>query len=78
MEKKYIFPITGRIYRNRNGRDYLCIQTIRHTLPDDSLAVFERITDNWHLVAHGVMQYEDGTIEWNYSSGGHWPSKLNS
>lgn len=76
MERKYIFPVIGRIYRNRNGSDYLCTQVLRHAQPSDSLADFERITDGWCLTAHGVVQYEDGTIEWNYSSGGRWVQKL--
>lgn len=24
------------------------------------------------MTAHGICQYEDGTIEWDYSTGGHW------
>ena len=56
---------------------YLCTQVLRHAHPSDSLAGFERITDGWCLTAHGVIQYEDGTIEWNYSSGGHWSHKIN-
>ena len=31
------------------------------------------ISDGWSLAAHGPQIYEDGTIEWNYSTGGHWP-----
>ena len=25
-----------------------------------------------YLCAHGVLEYEDGTIEWNYSTKGHF------
>ena len=26
----------------------------------------------WTLTAHGLVQYEDGTIEWDYSTGGYF------
>lgn len=56
----------GNIYRNRNGKWYLCKSVAGEN------ATMERITDHWTLVAHGIRLYEDGTIEWNYSTGGHW------
>lgn len=56
----------GKIYRNRNGKWYLCKSI------DKGKATMERTTDHWTLVAHGIRRYEDGTIEWNYSTGGHW------
>lgn len=35
-------------------------------------ATFERVKDGWRLYAHGILEYEDGTIEWNYSTGGRF------
>ena len=29
-----------------------------------------RMSDGWSFTAHGLHQYEDGTVEWNYSTGG--------
>lgn len=60
-----IFP--GCTYTNHNGSDYLCI-----SIPDENSAVMERVKDKWTLVAHGIKMYGDGTIEWDYSTGGHW------
>jgi|GEM_PF-704645 len=60
-----IFP--GCTYINHNGGDYLCI-----SIPDEKSAVMERVKDKWTLVAHGIKMYGDGTIEWDYSTGGHW------
>lgn len=31
-----------------------------------------RVKDGWTLVAVGVRQHEDGTIEWDYSLAGCW------
>jgi len=54
-------------YTNHNGSDYLC-----KSIPDDHSAEMERVKDGWTLVAHGIEKYGDGTIEWDYSTGGHW------
>lgn len=68
-QREYITPIPGAVYRNRNGYEYRC-----KTALSDHSAILERVTDNWTLTAHGVQQYHDGSIEWNYSTGGHWPN----
>lgn len=68
-QPKKITPVEGETYHNRNGAAYLCLSsglvegtaTMRHTV------------SGWTLTAHGVRQYEDGTIEWDYSTDGHWP-----
>ncbi|MVB10439.1 hypothetical protein CAFE_11280 [Caprobacter fermentans] len=57
----------GSTYTNHNGSDYLC-----KSIPDDNSAEMVRIKDGWTLVAHGIQKYADGTIEWDYSTGGHW------
>lgn len=60
----------GKAYQNHNGSDYLC-----KTLQEDGTATMERISDGWTLYAHVVRMYPDGTIEWDYSTGGHWPKE---
>lgn len=59
--------IMGKVYRNRNGWDYLCQKNHR-----SGTVTLERVRDGWTLEAHGICQYEDGTIEWDYSTGGRW------
>lgn len=81
MEKKYIVPVVGKIYTNRAGGKYLC-KTNRYYFNDadqqkalslgEHTATFERVKDGWTLCAHGVLEYEDGAIEWNYSTKGHF------
>ena len=79
MNKSYFVPIVGTVYSNRNGAAYRC--TGNTVYPDDvrmesTVALGEhcttmiRLTDGWAIKAHGVHQYEDGTVEWNRSSGG--------
>ena len=82
MDKQYIIPVAGRIYRNRSGGEYLCTgnslymnaeQQQRALSLGDHIAYMKRVKDGWSLSAHGVIQYADGTIEWNYSTGEHFP-----
>ncbi len=81
MEKRYIIPVVGQTYINRNGGKYLCTENLLYSSEEqkqrslalgEHIAYMERVKDGWKLDAHGVIQYEDGTIEWNYSTGGHF------
>ena len=82
MERKYIIPTVGQTYINRNGGEYLCTgnlfyendtQRQRSISMGEHVAFMERVKDGWSLADHGVIECEDGTIEWNYSTGGHFP-----
>lgn len=65
-ECSHFVPEIGTIYLNRNGSEFLCM-AVRETG-----AVMERVSDGWTLTAHGLLMYADGTIEWDYSTGGRW------
>lgn len=56
----------GKVYRNKNGGEYLC----RIVLRDGAILV--NTASGWQLEAHTVTKYDDGTIEWDYSTGGHF------
>lgn len=71
MERNFMLAI-GKVYTNRNGNDYLC-KAIR----EPGCYLMERVKDSWTLEAHVIIMYEDGTIEWDYSGGGHWTRKEN-
>lgn len=51
---------------------YLCLSVEKRPLLNDTTAQMRRTSDGWTLTAHGLIRYEDGTIEWNYSTGGRW------
>ena len=62
----YITPIAGQRYRNQNGDTYICLTSPRGTQPGLAMtAQFERESDGWLLIAHGVSQYSDGSIVWD-------------
>ena len=66
-------PVPGQVYENKGGGTYLCGDVWKNDTPD--LSYCARMTNTktgWTLIAHGLIQYEDGTIEWDYSTGGRW------
>lgn len=73
MDRTYITPIVNQTYTNRNGSEYRCTSVAEAIRPCETTALFTRVRDGWSLQAAGILQYDDGTIEWNYSTGGHWP-----
>lgn len=69
MEGKYITPTPGTVYKNRHAASFYC-----ETVTCDG-AVMKSVASGWTMLVHGVQQYEDGTIEWDYSSGGYFDEK---
>ena len=62
-------PRMGEEYENAGGGRYLCTRSWDE---DTWTARFLNTASGWELVAHGIVRYEDGTIEWDYSTGGHF------
>lgn len=62
------FKLTkGCIYRNRGGGTYLCLSTTGTHDP-----ILTNVASGWTFTAHTITMYQDGTIEWDYSTGGTW------
>ena len=57
----------GKVYKNRGGSEYLCLGQIGGSAWD-----MLNIKSSWRLTAHIITMYEDGTIEWDYSSDGYF------
>lgn len=79
MQAKYILPVVGQIYKNRNDREYCCLSNTSYPNEEaaqkalalgEHQATMVRMSDGWSFTAHGFHQYEDGTVEWSYSTGG--------
>lgn len=66
MCSKRITPERGKIYKNKGGGKFLCIRSCNNN------AVMQNVASKWTFNANGVVQYADGTIEWDYSTGGHF------
>ena len=65
IKHKPFKPEQGVIYTNHNGFQYKCLWVSEDT------AVF-RSLGGWIFTAHHLVMYEDNTIEWGYSTGGHF------
>lgn len=61
-------PVVGESYKNRCGSTFIC----RSEAEGDFAAVMENPVSHWILVAHGCGIYEDGRIDWDYSTNGHF------
>ena len=62
-------PQMGEEYENAGGGRYLCTRSWDE---DTWTARFMNTASGWTCLAHGIVRYEDGTIEWDYSTGGHF------
>ena len=76
-----LVPAFGRVYLNRGGGKYRCIDPAPTTGTtyynasggfSNTMARFQNIESGWTFTAKGIIQYVDGTIEWDHSSDGHW------
>ena len=71
-------PVRGQIYTNKGGGTFLCqggIHETPYTVEKAYSAFMVNTKSGWAFTANGLIQYEDGTIEWDYSSGGHFEPK---
>lgn len=73
-------PVVGEVYTNRGGGNYRCIapSDVGPTFYNaaggfsNASAVMRNEKSGWTFTAKGVIQYIDGTIEWNHSIDGHF------
>lgn len=62
-------PVKGCTYENAGGGIFRCTNLFNFFFND---AVMQNIKSGWTFVAHGVGVYEDGRIDWDYSTGGRF------
>lgn len=66
MKKREKFtPEEGKYYRNAGGGVYKCVRSFKN-----DTAIMRNYLSGWTIMAHGCGLYEDGTIDWDYSTGG--------
>ena len=72
MNRKPFTPQPGTGYKNQGGGIFDCIGT-----PDpergDAVLMRNRAS-GWTFYAHGIGIYDDDSIDWNYSTDGHFES----
>lgn len=75
-----IEPVIGHVYTNRGGGRFKCIAPAAAGPMfwngaggcSNASAVFQNVASGWTFTAKGVIQYIDGTIEWDHSIDGHF------
>ena len=62
------YPIREReLYKNKGGSVYMCLQEL-----DRDTYVMQNVNSGWTFTAHVITRYENGDIEWDYSSNGRF------
>ena len=59
-------PVVGEVYENAGGGRFICRSS------NGNNGRMQNILSGWDCTAHGIVRYEDGTIEWDYSTDGHF------
>lgn len=59
-------PKVGKTYTNNGGGTFRCLQSF------GADADFINTKSGWRFQAHGCRLYDNGTIEWDYSTGGYF------
>lgn len=63
-------PERGRVYENQGGGTYRCLQA-GGFLPARA-AVMQNVASGWTLTAHDCGIYEDGRMDWDFSTDGRF------
>ena len=75
-----IEPVVGQVYTNRGGGAYKCVAPSAAGPLfwngaggcSNASAVMQNMASGWTFTAKGIIQYIDGTIEWDHSIDGHF------
>ena len=63
-------PEVGKIYQNQSGGTFRCLEVVG--LPFENKAILQNTESLWTFQANGCGMYDDGTIDWGYSTGGYF------
>ena len=66
--RKPYTPRHGLIYSNQGGGEFVCLSWG----DAGNTAVMQNTKSGWCFVAHGVGMYEDGRIDWDFSTDGEF------
>ena len=69
VNPKPFVPTKGEVYENVAAGKYLCESSYQDA-DGRSIAWMVNIKTGWSLTAKGIVRYEDGSIEWDYSTDG--------
>lgn len=70
MKRTKFTPEQGKIYKNQGGGTFRCLRS--GGFLGDHEATMQNVASGWTFTAKGCGIYEDGTIDWDYSTGGRF------
>jgi len=72
MKSERVILKVGKMYRLRGRGGYVleCLQTLPHDGYSPYTARVRSTATGWTMTIHGVNQYEDGSIDWDFSTDG--------
>lgn len=70
MNRTKFTPSEGKQYKNAGGGTFRCLSSGKG-LPAGE-ATMQNVASGWTFEAHGCGIYDDGTIDWDYSTGGYF------
>ena len=71
-DRKPYVPENGQIYRNHGGGIFRCKSAAFRSNWHGICARMENVASGWTFQANGIHGYPDGSIDWNFSTGGHF------
>lgn len=75
------FLDVGSLYKlhdqgdGHNEKCLECIRLVRDDVYSRHSAIVRSTKTGWTMVVHGTNIYEDGTIDWDFSTNGMWTEK---
>lgn len=63
------------VYRMRGQKSYVECLGRRVDKYSDYTYCLRNIESKWRFIAHGVIIYDDGSIEWDFSTDGYFDDK---
>ena len=69
MNRKRITPEPGKVYTLKSNNSIIT-SLFRCLEIQDGIAVMQNLASGWTFKAHNVGLYDDGEIDWDFSTGG--------
>lgn len=69
-ERRAFYPIYGHIYSNHGGGIFRCTSQATRSAWHGVCARMENVKSGWTFEAKGIHRYNDGTIDWDFSTDG--------
>ena len=70
--RKPFTPVPNAVYENEGGGTFKAVWWHGTADPTERIATMQNTRSGWTFTAHGIGIYEDGKIDWDYSTNGRF------